>query len=436
MLEVFGLILILVSLLWMRETDLWPGWLTLIPVSGAMLVMLAARGEAPTLTNHSLVQWLGTISYSVYLWHWPVVVGLTFTNLLSKPQWIVGGVALSLLLGHLSYQFVENPTRNFGRHKAKSGIGRGYLREFVDIMGIAAVAAGVGGVIFLLNGLPSRVPELVRVADAENDNNAVPTCNPDHFRLTKDCVLGEHPENIQAILIGDSHASALATALVEAVRKKTNDSTASILLHYRLGCVTIPGVKIRAYFISHCGEESTEITQKLSKEYLGVPIIIINRISMYMYGSPEFGEDHQPVAYFDEPLKKTNQAYIDEFRTKYLKSICTLAQQHPLYIMQPIPEFTVEVPQEIARQLMYSPSGKAKGIYVDLAAYNKRNATALEILNEAQQKCGIHLLDPTPYFCPGEQCVASINNRPIYEDSNHLSEYGNKFLVPLFMTAF
>ncbi|MCV4607924.1 acyltransferase, partial [Escherichia coli] len=71
-------------------------------MAGAALVLLAQRQDALP-TGHPWVQWIGTASYSIYLWHWPIAVGARYFGLADQALWAVPAVALSLLLGGLSY---------------------------------------------------------------------------------------------------------------------------------------------------------------------------------------------------------------------------------------------------------------------------------------------------------------------------------------------
>jgi peptidoglycan/LPS O-acetylase OafA/YrhL len=63
-----GLGMIALSILLFTEASAWPGWRAMLPVGGAMLILLANRPFI--LTNHSSLQWIGDRSYSIYLWHW------------------------------------------------------------------------------------------------------------------------------------------------------------------------------------------------------------------------------------------------------------------------------------------------------------------------------------------------------------------------------
>jgi peptidoglycan/LPS O-acetylase OafA/YrhL len=80
------------------------------PVSGAVCVLLAARSSS-LWTGRAIAQWLGTRSYSLYLWHWPIVVTLAYLEWQADARAVAAGLALTLVLAHLSYHLVENPAR-------------------------------------------------------------------------------------------------------------------------------------------------------------------------------------------------------------------------------------------------------------------------------------------------------------------------------------
>lgn len=126
----------------------------------------------------------------------------------------------------------------------------------------------------------------------------------------------------------------------------------------------------------------------------------------------------------------TNEAY----RSNLLKTLCSVAKYRPVYVTMPYPEFGVDVAVTMARRLRIT--GHSGDIAVDIDEYRKRNVLILELMREAKAQCGVRLLDPTPYLCPGGKCMGSLNGRPRYNDSHHLSEYGNSFLIQLFTEAF
>lgn len=109
-LDVIGLSLIILALFLYNKNTLWPGVAALLPVTGTVLVLLAGK-QTPAWAVPTGVQWLGKSSYSLYLWHWPVFVVLVFLDLQSSTFAIIAGIAIALLLGAISYAYVEQPTR-------------------------------------------------------------------------------------------------------------------------------------------------------------------------------------------------------------------------------------------------------------------------------------------------------------------------------------
>ena len=108
--EYLGIAMIVFGYFWISEDDMWPGYLALIPVIGTYLVIIA-QCETSLLTQNKPFQWIGTGSYSIYLWHWPVVVYLNYQGLTHDAVAILIGIAVSLILGWLSYTLVEQRTR-------------------------------------------------------------------------------------------------------------------------------------------------------------------------------------------------------------------------------------------------------------------------------------------------------------------------------------
>ncbi|MED7666787.1 acyltransferase [Pseudomonas moraviensis subsp. stanleyae] len=148
-----GLVLIAASIFFFRESMMFPGWLAIIPVLGTAMV-IAAQRESKLLSNR-FVQFFGTISYSLYLWHWPVWVGARQYRLEAGPQTTLLLLCISIVLALLSYNFVERPLNNL-RHNQR--------RQRGNVLA-ASVAAGLLAItswgVIAKAGFPSRVPELI-----------------------------------------------------------------------------------------------------------------------------------------------------------------------------------------------------------------------------------------------------------------------------------
>ena len=105
-----GLAAIVAGALLFAVATPFPGWAALVPVLGAAAVIRA--GAASRALAVRPVQWLGDISYSVYLWHWPLIVLAPFvlsSELTSESR--IGILMLTLLLAWLSKRLIEDPVR-------------------------------------------------------------------------------------------------------------------------------------------------------------------------------------------------------------------------------------------------------------------------------------------------------------------------------------
>jgi peptidoglycan/LPS O-acetylase OafA/YrhL len=148
-LEILGLTLILASAMFVSADSVWPGWKALLPSSGAALVIMSNAGDR-TVLRAAPVQWLGKISYSVYLWHWPLVVWLAQSDHLHALEWSIAGLVSALAIGSLSYVVIE---RNASQ---RSGVR--LLPQYGQIVGIALPPVIAAFAVFAANGVEARMP--------------------------------------------------------------------------------------------------------------------------------------------------------------------------------------------------------------------------------------------------------------------------------------
>lgn len=145
-----GLVLIVVPIVTFRDLQGFPGPWALLPVAGTLAVIWAGlpatRWSTAGLARLRPVQWLGDVSYSLYLWHWPIFM---FTPLLigmPSPSWVmVLLVVLSLLVAGLSKALIEDPFRTRANPvSARPGVLLGAIGMTVAaIVGAGLVAPGV-----------------------------------------------------------------------------------------------------------------------------------------------------------------------------------------------------------------------------------------------------------------------------------------------------
>ena len=426
-LEAVGLLLIVLAIAVYDKDTAWPGWRAALPVVAAMLVLLANRPSA--WTGHWVAQWLGDRSYSLYLWHWPVVVALVYVDMRDSPPAIAVALALTLLLGHVSYAWVEGPSRRWLNGR-RLPVAAGGLALAAVVVALPAV------VVWKLQGVTGRFAPTVELAAAET-NNGNPRrveCHPSRGLKMPSCVYGG--TGWKVVALGDSHASALVTGLAQA---RTRDDAGVVEWSYS-GCVFVPGMKLppkRAAKMGadfQCDEFIDWAQAKLTSLSKDIPVVLINRYAGAALGANETGQSAAvPRVHFSKVYERATPAFLAEFAQHITQSACELAKQRPVYMVRPIPEMGFDVPKTLSRRMAF---GQTADVFITLAAYQQRNAWVWAAQDAARDQCGIKILDPTATLCRDGRCYGSQNGRPLYSDDNHLSEFGNKLLVPMFRQVF
>ncbi len=221
LLAALGLVLIFFAVFLFTPQIPFPGPAALVPCVGAALVIHAAQpGETLSgrfLASRPLV-FVGLISYSLYLWHWPVFVFATYIDF-REPSGILGVVliALSFALAIISWRYVEQPFRMAQfRPRRRTAFGAAACAM--------ALTAGSATVTASTDGLPQRLrPGLQRILAEQDDHEArIDDC---FFRTAQDvrnrrlCRIGAKNVRSSFLLWGDSHADAILPAVSRAAAR-------------------------------------------------------------------------------------------------------------------------------------------------------------------------------------------------------------------------
>mgnify|MGYP003111274283 FL=1 len=408
-----GLLLIVARIFSVDANTVWPGLAVMAPVAGTAIILLA--GHQAAWMRLAPVRYLGLSSYSVYLWHWPVVVALVFLGFTDSPLAVASGIVLALILGFLSWRLVENP----GRQASKPAL------RLVAILTLALVPAGF---VYLQDGINGRLPAAAERAAAE-------AWNIDPRR--DECMAGAGDEfpwcryggsDIRAMVVGDSHASSLFTAVAAAVQKDEPDNPdAGILASAYNGCPTLLEGSSRDS-TEECRAFNDYLMAKTQTVASDVPLIIVNRSSVYHLGSSIPGDkDYQrPLLSYGQPHARPHDRLTNQYFDDLVATACHFAGQRPVYLVRPIPEMRVDVPRSMARRHVLNQTGEVR---LRREIYDRRQAAVWQAQDRAVRQCGVQVLDPTEVLCDQEYCYGSQNGRPLYYDEDHLSEFGNKTII-------
>lgn len=405
--EGLGLLAILGSVLCFSEQDLWPGYLALLPVLGTVLVIYG--NTRSVFSTFKPLQFTGTISYSVYLWHWPLVVLLYTCGLLDSWPHVAGAVALSFVLGAMSYYLVESKI-------TPMTTARGTLFKFASwVIGMVILSATTASLVkdhpdlrfaFVDLGQPEYISKLY-----------TQECLPSAYDAA-DCKLGRG--EVSVILFGDSHAQSTAAAV------QMNNPQAA--LSWSLGgCPTLQSFQMHDKKLERkCQAFNHEKLQILKNSYVGVPVVLFSRAALY--ADPSRSNSYQ-IHFPDRLPVSFGDAYVAE----YANTVCAIAENHPVYIVKPIPEMPFSVYKGL--NLHQRIFGDSADISIPLKDYEQRNRIANNAIDIVAKRCNAQVVDPTPNLCPDGSCMGSKKGVPLYFDDNHLVDAGNKQLKDLFKSV-
>lgn len=149
--EFTGFGLIFISLVVFETTTLWPSFNAVLPVLGAMLILIANNNNS-VLTKPKVFQSTGNSSYSIYLWHWPIVFFISYFGVNNNQVIVISGILLSLFLGWISYKLIETPTRRYLTRIST-------LKSYMILIIVTGILASTFTLIFFKNGIPERASQ-------------------------------------------------------------------------------------------------------------------------------------------------------------------------------------------------------------------------------------------------------------------------------------
>lgn len=424
--EAVGLAMLVVSLFLFDQTSRWPGWNALLPVAGAALVLAVQRESA--WTGNRVAQWLGDRSYSIYLWHWPVFVALMFSEQQRHAWALSAGLLLTLLLGHLSYHWVENSTR-----KALAVVRAPRAAVLLAALVLAIATPGVA--VWAYKGVAGRfAPEVeMAAAEATNSNPRKRDCHSDNGTSSPSCLYGGGT-SWNAIVAGDSHGDAVMTAVAQASGGGGVVQWTYSGCPFVSGLKKIPGELAKLGSKYRCSEFIEWAEARLNTLPAAIPLVIVKRYAVSAFGpNEEHRPDRAPSVYFSQVHGRASPEFLREYGERITASACALARRRTVYLMRPLPEIGVDVPKFLPRRVSVGRSGE---ITLPLAEYRARNDWVWQAQDAARAQCGVRILDPLPFLCRDGHCYGSKDGRPLYYDDDHISEFGNKLLVPMFKQVF
>jgi peptidoglycan/LPS O-acetylase OafA/YrhL len=295
-----GVTLIVIAVAGLNHNSAFPGWWALLPTSGTAFIVSANGSWLNRIAlSHPATVWIGLISYPLYLWHWPLLSFLSFTD--PTPSWLTRDVliVLAILLAWLTYIWIEQPIRR----------GKPLPLKIFALCAAMLIVGSAGFVVFQAKGVPSRIPTNIREIAALD-----PLADPDKFSQFKikewralSCFL-DSPDKLQfaaecleqgrrplVFLWGDSMAASLYPGLKDLQRQRPFG-----LAQYTSGeCPPAFGYVSPLPMRSHCAEYNDFAFSVLSSAH---PDIVL----LHSTWSPNYGDFMPGLRVLVEKLRALN----------------------------------------------------------------------------------------------------------------------------------
>ncbi|MDH5637566.1 MAG: acyltransferase [Nitrospinota bacterium] len=398
------------------------GLALLVPCLGAV-ALIHAGGSGSSFAGIVLswrpVVFVGLISYSLYLWHWPIFVFLReYSADIFLPEDVrYKAMAVAVVLSTLTWAFIERPFRNRSFMKrstvfALSGAG-------------IALAVGLSGLILSQDGFRARIPDRdLKLEEAKAEEN--PLRKECYARKPESglCEFGmEGEEKGDFIFWGDSHTDAMMPGLILAAKSKGKKGVWA----GTGGCAPMLGLKRPDN--EKCFRFNNAILEVISQRTEIETVILHARWALNKTGR-RFGKEGREDVFLvssahPKPSYETTSIVFDETLRNTVSTIRKLGRR--VILITGAPEIGWDVPQKLEtfqgrKNTLPDPP--------DINIYNKRNGEVNSLLEElASADPGVRVVHIEDLICRPD-CAIVREGRPLYRDDNHLSAHGSRTLAP------
>ena len=400
----------------------YPGAYTLLPCL-ATVGLIASGGSHDTWVRRALswrpLVFLGLISYSLYLWHQPLLGGVTYWHITPPGPALRGATLVAVAaLAALTWRLVEQPVRR-----------RRILRETRTLaaaaVGGSALLCLAGLALWRSDGLPQRFDAATRLRLGEiwtrQSMREITDCmtrSPERIRIGDVCRYGVRPGAPAVVLWGDSHA----LALLPAVREMAAQRGRGVYLVATSSCRPLLNVV-------NLAAGPTGLRKCLP--FNAAAVAAIERLQPTEVVLAGFwGNDHLRQLGEDEGEGEKRDVFAHALR----ETVAAVGQGRRVCVVLDVPLLPYPVPYVLAM-------AHRRGIPdTPLAVTRAQAYAAAAPLDSAAQQLAqsglatvVDLKDP---LCGGGECRYQSGGRPLFRDRNHLSELGAHFVAPALASCF
>tara|TARA_Y100000389_G_scaffold4836_1_gene4549 strand:- start:1164 stop:3038 length:1875 start_codon:yes stop_codon:yes gene_type:complete len=340
----------------------------------------------------------GLISYSLYLWHWPIISFLKYVYVDGIPiTLVIFSLTLILFLSIISWKFIEQPFQ----YKYSNTISIKFILLCYSLL--IAISASV----ITSKNFPSRYDKFPNlIAQSIKSSYDCPPIKYRKFENTYGCYINvkenEPPKNI---LFGNSHAFMYGWPFIEYLKNINQNG-----LIIQFSCLPYIDKNISLNCLKKARKRFNSIIQ--SKESQNI------FIGLTWYTKKMINEKGDVIIDNNFEIRKKSINFLINELEKNKKNV---------FLIGPIPQPNYDFPSEYSRRLIF-----------DVTKYEMKKSRKsfdkefTKIINYYEKKLGKNFIQPHKKICDNVNCFFADKKGAIFSDSNHLSKYGSLKMLPLF----
>lgn len=390
-----GLALIVASGMWFDANVVYPGWRALLPTLGTAAVIAAGTRGVGLGVSRALswrpLQALGRVSYSWYLWHWPVLLLGGALLPIENPLYRFGLVLFSLLLAIASYRLVESPIRRQAGWVVRPGVAVAAAVAFMLLANAMSISWS--------NAATNRVndPTQRHYAMARIDAPVIYTMGCDdwfHSDRVRICAFGpEHAEHT-AVLMGDSIGAQWFPAVARIFDR--------------------PGWRLLVLTKSSCPMvDQTIFYPLIGRDYVACTTWRTHALEQVAALRPDI------VVLGSAATYHLDQRQWVDGTTRLLKVISGAAGQ--IYVLRGTPDLPFDGPSCLSSR-GWLPWLRWRQNKCAAPAYSQQGKDVYQWLQQASQRFdNVTTLDLNDALCPDGTCEAERGGKVVFRDSQHMT---------------
>jgi peptidoglycan/LPS O-acetylase OafA/YrhL len=400
-LKELGLVMVSIPIFMFDKNTVFPSYNALLPVVGAALIIYSNNKNSlvnKVLTN-TIIVYIGLISYSLYLWHWPIIVIKNWIE--PNASILINAIAISLcfILSFLSYQYIEKPFRNKNLISNKLLIKTASVSFFLLIIMTLSLKYYGNNSIVDNDGKIELAYSTASEAEPNREACTNKSRNTNKFHYCEWKSDNRQAKNI--FVWGDSHGSALMPAF------KLFESKYNIRFTHNTGCPPIPNID-RIGNIHKCSKINKMVLEHIKNEKYDMVIFVAafnNYINWNLLRSRSINNAD----------KHENSADILAVNFSILLSYLEQHKQEFVIVSQP-PRFEKDVPRNFLRTKTLRVTENPLAITIE--EYRAQSESFYDAINKKWHK-RIFSLDLL--YCPNNICISQIGDELLYKDAHHVT---------------